>query len=379
MSGVTAAFISANTVAPFLLGSMSILWGLINSLQIVAYIPLLNVKMPANATIIYEVVYTIANFKLFSSITSGVQEWVYDVMRFDEGDGSESTEVTENTSRRALSSGIISPFAEYSNIVSNDPLVNLSLAILVAAILLLIIGLLFLIYCLFKKNEKVRKICITIKKRIWMNMILRYMLEHYLLMVIAYMLKMTDLNFTNKMEGAMSTFSIALFLVIIAMPFIIWRFIYASFDEGLIKDPAFHEKYGSLFLDLHRGQKHGLLFNVFYMLRRIAMAFIIIALPNMNWLQRQLLIFKCSLMMIFTGYFTPFELPYHDKLEIANECLILVNTYFMIIYSGFVQDEHAKYFMGWVNLAIIISMVILNLIELLIIKGYRGYLLWIHI
>ena len=74
MSTVSTLFLACNTATPFFLGSMSILWGLINSLQIIAHIPLLNVKMPANASILYELVYTLANFKLFSSLFGDVSE-----------------------------------------------------------------------------------------------------------------------------------------------------------------------------------------------------------------------------------------------------------------------------------------------------------------
>ena len=116
-----------------------------------------------------------------------------------------------------------------------------------------------------------------------------------------------------------------------------------------------------------------MLFNVFYMFRRIGMAFILVVLPNLNWLQRQMLILKCSCLMFFTGHVKPFKQKHHNVLEIINECLILVNTYFMIIYSGFIPDAHVKYSMGWANLSIIVCMVVVNLIELMAIKGYRVY------
>ena len=72
-----------------------------------------------------------------------------------------------------------------------------------------------------------------------------------------------------------------------------------------MEDEEFHEKCGSFVLDLsHR--KQAMLFNVFYMFRRIALAFIIVVLPNLNWLQRQLLIVKCACLMLFTGSVKPF-------------------------------------------------------------------------
>ena len=57
-----------------LVGSMSLMWGLINSLQIIAHIPLLNVVMPANSKIIYDVIFNIANFK--NPLVEPAQDWI---------------------------------------------------------------------------------------------------------------------------------------------------------------------------------------------------------------------------------------------------------------------------------------------------------------
>ena len=42
-------------------------------------------------------------------------------------------------------------------------------------------------------------------------------------------------------------------------------------------------------------------------------------------------------------------------MEFANELCILLNTYFMIVYSDFVRDPEARYEMGWYNLGIMIA------------------------
>ena len=64
---------SNGVVSVFLAGGLSAIWGLINSLQIVAHFPLLNVQMPANATIMYDVIYTVATFDL--PVVGQVTDW----------------------------------------------------------------------------------------------------------------------------------------------------------------------------------------------------------------------------------------------------------------------------------------------------------------
>ena len=109
------------------------------------------------------------------------------------------------------------------------------------------------------------------------------MLENYLVLIIAYMLKMNELNSDSTSAVVLSSLSVVVFLILVACPFLVWMFLYREFDKGCMEDHRFHEFYGSLVLDLNH-KKEAMLFNVFYMFRRIAMAFIIVALPNLNWL-----------------------------------------------------------------------------------------------
>ena len=51
-------------VQPFILMSLSMMWGLINSLQIVAYLMLFNIPIPAHVLIVNKVFYEIATFDL---------------------------------------------------------------------------------------------------------------------------------------------------------------------------------------------------------------------------------------------------------------------------------------------------------------------------
>ena len=44
-------------------GSLAMLWGMINAMQIIVHLPLLKTKMPANVKMLMEVFIQIANFK----------------------------------------------------------------------------------------------------------------------------------------------------------------------------------------------------------------------------------------------------------------------------------------------------------------------------
>ena len=62
--GIILFFASNLLVSNFILGTINMFWGFINSLQIVAHIPLLTIIMPGNASVIYDLLYKVATFDL---------------------------------------------------------------------------------------------------------------------------------------------------------------------------------------------------------------------------------------------------------------------------------------------------------------------------
>ena len=77
--------------------------------------------------------------------------------------------------------------------------------------------------------------------------------------------------------------------------------------------------------------------------------------------------------MAYTGLARPFNLPVQNNLEIVNETLILLNSYFMLLYSDFVVDLNTRYITGWSNVGVIIALVCSNLVLMTYIQGRAAY------
>ena len=56
-----------------LVGSMSLCWGLINTLQIVSHLPMIEVQIPANAKMIFDVTFGVASFD--NPVTVAIEDW----------------------------------------------------------------------------------------------------------------------------------------------------------------------------------------------------------------------------------------------------------------------------------------------------------------
>ena len=61
----TSGALIGNFAANLLLsGALNVLWGLLHAMQIVAHFPLINVMMPSNARMLFQVIIKIATFDI---------------------------------------------------------------------------------------------------------------------------------------------------------------------------------------------------------------------------------------------------------------------------------------------------------------------------
>ena len=122
---------------PFLMFSLSMLWGLINGIQIIAFLMLFNIPIPANILIVDTVFYEIANFDLIEF------DWVTDIIDniFGELDNNKEVFLSDN----ALENG-------YDR---TNPIINLVLPLILTLGTLLFISLLKLTSLCSEKLQKV--------------------------------------------------------------------------------------------------------------------------------------------------------------------------------------------------------------------------------
>ena len=102
------------------------------------------------------------------------------------------------------------------------------------------------------------------------------------------------------------------------------------------------------------------------MLRRLIMVILIIIFINYSYAQVMLITFTSSLVMIFQGWFSPYKDPIVNRLELFNEAMIVINTYFLFLYTDFVPSPEDRYTMGWANIGLLSIMVLPNLAFILI-------------
>ena len=110
---------------------------------------------------------------------------------------------------------------------------------------------------------------------------------------------MYALSFLGFKEGASSVLALIVYALLLIYIFWVWRFLFVKFETPHVKtltrsmtrvtvnqisSKDFKDKYGSLVLRLNPRKKLAMLYNVFYMARRVTMALIIVVFASKTWI-----------------------------------------------------------------------------------------------
>ena len=98
-----------------------------------------------------------------------------------------------------------------------------------------------------------------------------------------------------------------------------------------------------------------------FMLRRLLYAAILIGWVDRNYFQIQSVIFKCSLVMIYTGYMKPFKMQLNNNLDLITECLVILSSYSLLMFSAMVYKAETRYTCGWYLIVLVFLLIAVNL------------------
>ena len=179
---LTVVVTSNLVISNLVLGSISLLWGFINSLQIIAHIPLLNVILPGNARTIYDATYALATFDLISMepLLELLEEPLADVDK----SATHNIHISEAT-RDAFS--------------TTNPLLNLSLELTILFGLSAIIGLTRLLKILCS-DTRCMGVVSLLRRKLYPAALIRYGLEEYITYTIVVLIKLYALDFSTWFE-----------------------------------------------------------------------------------------------------------------------------------------------------------------------------------
>lgn len=172
------ALVGSNFIVNLLLsGSMNLVWNVINGLQIIAYMPLFNVKTPGNAGAFNKFFISIASFDMFKT-----EEITANLMYIPEGDP-----LSLNLQDQGIESLLIIP-----NLGTLFYLLLAYLALIIVQLLLYNVG---------KKVPKIGQISSKIGIFLYWNGLIRFFMEVYLDYSVSALLNLQAIYWEDELSA----------------------------------------------------------------------------------------------------------------------------------------------------------------------------------
>jgi hypothetical protein len=124
----------------------------------------------------------------------------------------------------------------------------------------------------------VNKLYTFLANLIFWNLILRNFLEGYMEYAISSLINIYKLEWDSGTHKFSSIFSIIIFAWIFLLPFLVWFILWRNFEKLEKKESVI--SFGSIYMELRVGSKNALLYNVFFMLRRLLFTIVILVFKN---------------------------------------------------------------------------------------------------
>jgi hypothetical protein len=122
------------------------------------------------------------------------------------------------------------------------------------------------------------------------------------------------------------------------------------------------DKIGVLYSGVHlfRDARNLYYFPIF-LIRRFWFVAIATLLYSHPFAQLQCLVFISSLYLIFYGGARPHESRFRVRMEIFNECMLMVLNYHMLLFSGFTLAKDYNFYLGYTFVITAATMTFVNL------------------
>ena len=151
------------------------------------------------------------------------------------------------------------------------------------------------------------------------------------------------------------------------MPALMIYILYQPMDT--IRDVSFRNIFGSFYEGMKVETKWQICANLIFMLRRASFALICFNLEQIPGVQIILINLINLASCIYYGGVQPFDTRLRRRIDLFNEYSILVITWHMMCYTGFVGSTDVQWLVGWSMILCICLNALVNIIIVLWVGG----------
>jgi len=169
-----------------------------------------------------------------------------------------------------------------------------------------------------------------------------------------------------------SVFLIISLIIMTALPLLFVHVI--TKNKGKLDDPEVQDKYGFLFVGLKTDCQWSSFFSMFFIIRRTAVAIVIIELHEYSGLQLIAVVSLSTIMVVYVAHFRPYKEESMNKNELFNEICGFIVIYILKWLAVFpaidVSEVSVVEKVGWCYIAA----VSLNIVVNFVLVGYKTFL-----
>ena len=332
--------------------SMYLLWGLINTLQMILYLPMLEVSFPANVKFLYSILLPVACLDLIPS--EYTTELVFD-----------------------FSDDLDSP---YSNILeelgyeTHNSISNLGSIFTYFAIF--VVGTVFMSVLKLTglKIKRIKKLYRFLKDMLIFNGFILLFMEGCMEVVIsAYVNLSSNLLYTwsDKFSYYFSYVALAINLILLPLGLIFVM----NVRKKALANKYWQKRFGSIYEGVKIDSIWSLSYNLIQLTRRLIFLFVVFhpgfELPSA--LRILMIIYLNLFFNIYQVGVRPFEVPSKNNLENFNETIIFCVTFFVMLFTEYLNIEQQN-IAGWATIGLVSLNILVNLITMVAPPVYTLYL-----
>ena len=228
----TSIFLGTNFIANVLVaGSLTTLWGLVNSMQLMTHFPLTNIHYPINAAIWYSALYQLAAFDLVE--TDKLEEFIQSEI----GDANQSEESFDP--KTVLSDSTIQAGFESADVVNGNMLQIVFYSAGVFACLIILI-----IYLICRKSKTTTDKLVKLRNLFVWNYFIRTLLETAIESSMNAFIRMYFIDTSTWWESLSTSYAFLQLSILTLFGLIVPLFLYKK--QSVLTTKAFITRYGAL-------------------------------------------------------------------------------------------------------------------------------------
>jgi hypothetical protein len=323
--------------------SMYLLWGLINTLQMILYLPMIGVNFPANVKFLYSILIPVACMDLIP------REYTTDLI-FDisEDEDSPYNDILEELG-----------YETHSSILNLGSIFTYFLLFVSGSLLMLVLKLTGM------RSRKIRHAYKYLKDILMFNAFILLFMEGCMEVVISAFVNLYSNVFYTRSDVISYYFSyLALVITVILLPagliFVI------NVRKKALQCNYWKKRFGSVYEGIRIDSKWALSYNLFQVLRRLLFLFVVFhpGFEMPSSLRIMAVIYISLFMNMYQFSVRPFEVQSKNNLENFNETIIFTVTFSVILFTDYL-DVDQQNMAGWATISFVALNILVNLVTML--------------